>query len=145
MKLPDVNVLIHAVNPQSPSHEIARQWFEDTYNAYASTGVGIAYAWVSILGLIRLSTRNGIMQEPTTVETCLASIDKLLSHPGASIVHPTDRHLGIVGRLLMAAGTAGNLTTDAHLAALAIEHNAELVTFDRDFERFAGLHFQLLK
>jgi uncharacterized protein len=49
-----------------------------------------------------------------------------------------------VDRPLLGAGTAGNLTTDAHLAALAIEHDAELVTFDRDFERFAGLRMTLL-
>jgi len=38
-------------------------------------------------------------------------------------------------------GTGGNLTTDAHLAALAIEHGAELCSCDADFSRFAGLRW----
>lgn len=79
------------------------------------------------------------------VNACLATIDTLLNHSAASVVHPAERHIGILGRLLMGAGTAGSLTTDAHLAALAIEHGAELVTFDRDFERFAGLRVRLLE
>jgi predicted nucleic acid-binding protein len=60
------------------------------------------------------------------------------------VLNPTDRHVPILSRLLLAAGTAGNLTTDAHRAALAIEHGATLASFDRDFERFAGLAFESL-
>ena len=51
---------------------------------------------------------------------------------------------GILARLLLSAGTAGNLTTDAHIAAIAIEHQAEVLTFDKDFARFSGLRYQLL-
>ncbi len=140
MKIPDLNVLIYAANTSSTHHSQAKQWFESCYNANQPIG----YAWVVLLGFIRLSTRRGILQEPLAVEACLATIDTLLNHSAASTLHPTERHMGIVGRLLLGAGTAGNLTTDAHLAALAIEHDAELVTFDRDFERFAGLRLRLL-
>ena len=59
------------------------------------------------------------------------------------MLHPTERHEQLLGRLLIAAGS-GNLTTDAHLAALAIEHGATLASFDRDFERFNGLDFERL-
>lgn len=140
MKIPDLNVLLYAANSASAQHHTAKQWFETQYN----TGQSIGYAWVVLLGFIRLSTRRGILQEPLTVDTCLATIDTLLNHSAASTVHPTERHIGIVARLLLGAGIAGNLTTDAHLAALAIEHGAELVTFDRDFSRFAGLRLNLL-
>jgi predicted nucleic acid-binding protein len=51
----------------------------------------------------------------------------------------------LLGALLIGAGTAGNLTTDAHLAAIAIEHGATLASFDRDFIRFAGLKFEHLR
>jgi predicted nucleic acid-binding protein len=71
-------------------------------------------------------------------------VDIWLSQPTASILNPGARHAGILGRLLLAAGAAGNLVSDAHLAALAIEHGAELGSFDRDFARFAGLRVQLL-
>jgi uncharacterized protein len=140
VKIPDLNLLLYAVNAQSPLHLPAKNWFETQY----STGQTVGYAWVVMLGFIRLSTKRGIMEQPLDTATCLAMADTLLNHPSAQIVHPSERHLGILGRLLLGAGTAGNLSTDAHLAALAIEHNAELVTFDRDFERFAGLRFSLL-
>lgn len=141
MNIPDVNVLIYAINTQSAHHAVAKQWFEEAYN----TGQPVAYAWVALLGFIRLSTRRGILEAPLPADVCLGVVDKLLNHPSAMLLHPTDRHAGILGRLLLGAGTAGNLTTDAHLAALAIEHNAELVTFDRDFERFSGLRVTVLR
>jgi toxin-antitoxin system PIN domain toxin len=140
VKIPDLNLLLYAVNAQSPMHLQAKRWFETQY----STDQTVGYAWVVILGFIRLCTKRGIMEQPLDTTTCLAILDTLLNHPSAQIVHPSERHMGILGRLLLGAGTAGNLSTDAHLAALAIENGAELVTFDRDFERFAGLRFSLL-
>jgi predicted nucleic acid-binding protein len=56
-------------------------------------------------------------------------------------VHPTDRHLPVLRDLLLPLGTAGNLTSDAHLAALAIEHGAMLCSCDVDFSRFPGLRW----
>jgi uncharacterized protein len=140
MKIPDLNLLLYAVNPQSPLHLQAKTWFETQY----SEGQTVGYAWVVLLGFIRLSTKRGIMEQPLDLPTCLAIADTILNHPSAQIIHPSERHLGILGRLLLGAGTAGNLSTDAHLAALAIEHNAELCTYDRDFEKFAGLRLSLL-
>jgi predicted nucleic acid-binding protein len=72
-------------------------------------------------------------------------VEHWIANPAARILHPTARHGAILRRLLMAAGTAGNLTTDAHLAALAIEHGGTVGSFDRDFERFPGVDFELLK
>ena len=74
----------------------------------------------------------------------LGLMDSWLSHPRARILQPTERHADILARLLLAAGTAGTLTNDAHLAALAIEHNATLGTFDKDFKRFPNIRFDLL-
>jgi hypothetical protein len=140
MRIPDVNVLLYAANSASAQHASAKGYMEDCYNTHQPIG----YAWIALLGFIRLSTRRGILATPLAVDQCLGAVDILLNHPAACIVHPTERHAGILGRLLLGAGSAGNLTTDAHLAALAIEHNAELVTFDRDFERFAGLRVRVL-
>ena len=140
MKLPDTNVLLHAVQAASPFNGSATQWMEDAFNG--SEGVGLA--WIVLLGFLRISTRTGVLQKPLPVADALSVVDSWLTHPNARIVHPGEKHAGILGRLLITAATAGNLTTDAHLAALAIEHNAEIGTFDRDFKRFAGLRFQLL-
>ncbi|MDT8321085.1 MAG: PIN domain-containing protein [Xanthomonadales bacterium] len=65
-----------------------------------------------------------------------------LSQPCAQAINPGERHWLILSRLLQRAGTAGNLTNDAHLAAIAIEHNARLYSADNDFRRFDGLNFE---
>jgi toxin-antitoxin system PIN domain toxin len=140
MKIPDTNVLVNAVHEASPFQPVAKNWMEAAFNG--SAGVGLA--WIVLLGFLRVSTRAGILRRPLPVAEALAVVDSWLTHPNARIVHPGERHPGILGRLLLSAATSGNLTADAHLAALAIEHNAEVGTFDRDFKRFAGLRFQLL-
>ena len=140
MTLPDLNVLLYAVNRSSPQHTQANAWLEKAFDDV----VGVGLAWVVLLGFVRLSTRAGVMASPLAVDAALGVVDAWLNHPHARVLHPSERHGGILARLLLAAGTAGNLTTDAHLAALAIEHNARLTTFDRDFTRFAGLKYELL-
>ncbi len=140
MKLPDVNVLLYAANEASIEHEKARSWIESAFNE--TEGVGLA--WVVLLGFIRLATRRGIFPNPLAVEDALVVVQAWLSHERASVLNPTERHAAILGRLLISAQTAGNLTTYAHLAALAIEHGATLASFDRDFERFSGLRFEAL-
>ncbi len=141
MKLPDVNVLLCAVNKASAEHEQARVWLESAFNGPG----GVGLAWVALLGFIRLATRRGILTKPLAVEDALSVARAWLAEPRAHVLHPTERHPQILSRLLVAAGAGGNLTTDAHLAALAIEHGATLGSFDRDFERFAALEFELLQ
>jgi toxin-antitoxin system PIN domain toxin len=140
VKLPDVNVLLYAANEASADHEEARSWLESAFND--AEGVGLA--WVALLGFIRLSTRRGIFPKPLTVENAISVVQAWLSHERSNVLHPSERHVSILARLLVGAQTAGNLTTDAHLAALAIEHGATLGSFDRDFERFSGLRFEAL-
>lgn len=140
MKLPDLNVLLHAVNTAGPGHPVARDWLVRAFNEPA----GVGLSWTALLGFIRLSTMRGILAKPMGVEDALAVVRDWLAAPGARVLHPTERHEPILSRLLIGAGTGGNLTTDAHLAALAIEHGATLASFDRDFARFAGLDFEPL-
>jgi uncharacterized protein len=140
MKLPDVNVLLHAVDTTNKSHAIAKQWLE--FSLAEPDGVG--FVWLVLVGFVRVATRNGVLTNPLSVAEALSIMDEWVNHPKAQIVAPGERHADILTRLLLGAGTAGNLTNDAHLAAIAIEHNAQVCTFDHDFKRFAGLKFQLL-
>ena len=140
MKLVDTNVLIYAVDVDSPHHKTSFEWIEETL----STGPGMALAWLAVVGFVRLTTRKGILRQPLSVNQSLAAIDDWLNHPRTILLQPGERHADLFARLLLGSGTAGNLTNDAHLAALAIEHNTELVTFDRDFKRFSGVKLQLL-
>jgi hypothetical protein len=139
MILPDANTLLYAVNRSSDHHPVAlralRQSFDDPR--------GIALSWTVLLAFLRLSTRRGIFPKPLSVDDALRVIGHWLSHPQAQVVHPGERHAEILGGLLRSSGTAGNLTTDAHLAALAIEHGATILSFDRDFARFAGVPWTL--
>lgn len=140
MKLPDTNVLIYAVHAGAPQQAIAANWLANAFDS----GAGVGLSWSALLGFLRLTTRVGIFERPLPVEAALRAIDAWLAHPQARVLAPTSRHAALLGRLLLGAGTAGNLTTDAHLAALAIEHGATLGSFDRDFSRFTGLAFELL-
>lgn len=140
MRTPDVNVLLYAVNGDAKQHTTAAAWMAESF----ARPQGVGFGWIALLGFIRLSTKTGIFSKPLHAEQALSVVDVWLSQPTASLLNPTERHAGILGRLLMGAGAAGNLVTDAHLAALAIEHGAELGTFDRDFTRFSGLNLRLL-
>jgi toxin-antitoxin system PIN domain toxin len=135
--LPDVNLLLHAYNRESPRHDAARAWWEGLMNGPGLVGL----AWVAILGFVRISTHRQILSHPLPVEAACALAVSWLDQPQVSLVHPGDRHPEIVFGLLRALGTAGNLTTDAHLAALAIEHQAEIHSTDADFRRFPGLRW----
>jgi uncharacterized protein len=139
MILPDVNTLLYAVNSSSDQHVAAlralRRGFDDPR--------GVAFAWTALLAFLRLSTRRGVFPRPLSVEDALRVIEHWLEHRQAQVVHPGERHAQILGRLLKSAGTAGDLTTDAHLAALAIEHGATVLSFDRDFARFEGVQWTL--
>jgi uncharacterized protein len=139
MKLPDVNVLLYAANADSTHHTEAKVWVESSFAATS----GVGFAWVVLLGLIRIATRSGVFERPLPVERALAFVHAWLADPAAAILKPGDRHESLLARLLVGAGTAGNLTTDAHLAALAIEHGATLASFDHDFTRFPGLDVEL--
>ena len=138
MILPDANILLHAVNRASDQHAPASTALKDGYNSPR----GVAFAWTALLAFLRLSTRRGIFARPLSTEDALRVVSNWLNHDQAQVVHPTERHCEVLGRLLAAAGTAGNLTSDAHLAALAIEHDATILTFDRDFARFADVRWE---
>jgi toxin-antitoxin system PIN domain toxin len=141
MRTPDVNVLLYAVNADSPQHGVARAWLEASF----ARAQGIGFSWPALLGFLRLSTRSAIFAQPLAIDDALGVVDAWLQHPAARVIAPAERHAGLLASLLLGAGRGGNLVSDAHLAAVAIEHGAELGTFDRDFEQFAGLRVALLK
>ena len=98
-------------------------------------------AWNVLIGFLRLSTRPVVFADPLTVEEALEVIEGWLVQPCVTVVHPTDRHVAVLREILTPLGTAGNLASDAHLAALAIEHGAELCSTDADFARFTGVRW----
>ncbi len=94
-----------------------------------------------LLAFVRLTARASLFEEASSPYEALDVVDGWLRQPPVVVVHPTDRHAGLLRELLGPEGTAGNLTTDAHLAAPAIEHAAELCSAEADFSRFPGLRW----
>ena len=137
MIVADVNLLVHAHDSQSRRHEAAREWWETLMNGTGSVGL----PWVAVLGFIRISTNPKILDNPLDVGSACGRVRSWLAQPQTMLIHPGDRHADILFELLEAVGAAGNLTTDAHLAALAIEHQAELHSTDADMARFPGLRW----
>ena len=137
MIVPDVNLLVHSYNLQAPGHKAARAWWEHTLNNSRPVGL----AWVAVLGFIRIVTNRGILATPLPVPEATRRVRQWLRHPRVTILTPGEDHAEILFRLLEELGVAGNLTTDAHLAALAIEYQAEIASTDADFARFPGLRW----
>jgi uncharacterized protein len=136
--LVDANLLIYAVNVAAPQHVEARSWLDAHLNGSPRVGL----PWASLLAFLRLVTNPRVFQSPLTMPDAWKQVDAWLESDPAWVPTPTERHAGILARLLAAPGVHGNLVPDAHLAALAIEHGLELNSTDGDFARFAGLKWR---
>lgn len=137
MKIVDVNLLVHAINQGAPEHDDARKWLEGEINA----GNAIGMPWISLLGFIRLSINPKVMPRPLSLEQSLQQVSEWLALPNVKIVTPTSDHFSHFSSCSKKAGASHNLITDAHLAALAIEHGCELASCDTDFGKFPGLRW----
>lgn len=137
MILPDVNLLLYAVDAETARHAKARSWLEEVLSGTEEVG----FAWVVILGFVRISTNPAAFVNPLSPPEAFGYAEEWLARPVASTVNPGPHHITLMRELLHELGVAGNLSSDAHLAALAIEHGAELCSSDNDFSRFKGLRW----
>jgi toxin-antitoxin system PIN domain toxin len=99
----------------------------------------VGLPWVVVLAFLRLSTNIRVFEQPLSVAAATGYIDEWLSLPTVTAVAPGEAHWPILRNLLVDAGTGGNLTTDAHIAALALERGCTVCSSDQDFKRFAGV------
>lgn len=139
MKVPDVNLIVHAYRHDSPEHGWAAAWLQEQVNAAEPLGLPGSV----IAAHVRICTNRRIYNEPTPLEVALDQIDRLLQHPGVTRISAGPRHWKILSSLCRDADARGNLISDAALAAIAIEHDATFVTLDRDFARFPGLRWEV--
>lgn len=137
MIIPDVNLLLHAYNKDFPGHSEARSWWEEAVNRRQIIGM----PWVVLLGFIRIITNPRIMEHPMKADEALLVAESWVDLPNVEMIEPGPNHIAILARLIRAAGVAGNLTTDAHLAAIAIENQSTLFSSDVEFGRFEGLRW----
>lgn len=136
--LVDADLLIWAHHVQFPQHERALGWWRTTLSSLAQVGI----PWASITAFLRISTHPRALERPVGIGEAWAAVSGWLERPNVWAPVPTDRHASIIGPLLVEAKAGGNHTTDAHLAALAIEWGLELVSGDRGFARFPGLRWR---
>jgi uncharacterized protein len=135
VKLPDANVLLYALDDTSARHAGAKAWLDETLSGSQEVG----FAWVVLLAVLRLTTKPSVFAHPLRTSEAFDIIDDWLAQPCALVLNPTVRHAALMRGFLTAAGTAGNLTTDAHLAALSVEYGAAICSYDADFSRFPGV------
>lgn len=133
----DTNLLVYAVHEQSAFHARAQRWM----NALLNGDELIGFPWTSVMGFVRLSTNSRVFTAPLPVQRAIAVVDEWMANRAVTVVEPGTGHWSIMRDLLVDAGRGGNLTTDAHLAALCIERGATLHTADGDFSRFRGLRW----
>ncbi len=135
MILPDINLLVYAYNEAAPAHRAALEWWRELMDGEQAVGM----PWATIFGFVRVVTHPTVLVDPLRPSDALKRVQSWLERPQVRILEPGSRHLEIVAQLFAATGVAGSLTTDTHLAAIAIEHQAELHSNDADFARFPGL------
>ena len=137
MIIPDVNLLIYAYDAESPFHKAAASWWRRCLSATEPVGLPP----VVLFGFLRVATSSRVFRDPMTPAEAASRVRGWLARPCVQILQPPANHAEQVLALLEELGVAGNLVTDAQIAALAIEYGATLHTADADFLRFAGLRW----
>ncbi len=135
MLIPDANVLLYAVNSSSPQHDTARRWLEGALGGHETVG----FDWVVLSAFVRISTHASILPRPLMLKQAWDIVEGWLERPISETLSPGPRHAETFRSCSEQAGIGGNLTSDAHLAAMCVARQARIVTFDRDFDLFEGV------
>lgn len=138
MILPDINLLVYAHNAASSEHERARDWWESCLSGTQAIGL----SWVVMIGFVRITGSRHALAQPIPPETSLRLVRSWLAFRSVEILNPGPQHLDVLESVLVNSGVTSSAATDAHLAALAIEHQAEIHSNDADFARFTGLRWR---
>jgi uncharacterized protein len=134
----DANILLYAEDSLSPHHATARPWWDEQLSGTAPVGL----SWPVITAFVRIGTNARLHQRPLTLKEAIARVESWLAQPCVQVLDPGDSHWNIFQRMLVTGGATGNLVSDAHLAALTVEHNGVLFSTDADFARFRGLKWK---
>ncbi len=138
MKIIDVNLLIYVASRESLHHHKCLKWWETAFNENELIGL----CWHSLVGFVRIMTNPKILPHPVPLTDCIARVDAWLNHPYSEFVREAENHWSVLKNILLETNATGKLSTDAHLAALAISRGATLVSCDTDFARFRQLRWE---
>lgn len=137
MKILDVNVVLAAHRDDHPQFESARSWLQGLILSAEQFSVTDLVAG----SFVRLATNRRIFVTPTPAQEAFAYLRALREQPGHTTVSPGPGHLELFERLCRVSDATGDLAPDAQLAAIAVEHGGEVVSFDRDFARLADVRW----
>lgn len=132
MIIPDVNLLVYAFSKKSPWHDAASRWWTAAMNGTEDIGIATSVA----LGFVRLLSNPKVVDRPVRPEVLLRVVESWLDFPRVRLVGPGFRHFEAMAALFAQSSAQFDLTTDIHIAALAMEHRAVVHTNDSDFGRF---------
>lgn len=138
MILVDANILLYAEDRLSPNHVKARTWWD----ASLSGSDPVCLCWTVLNAYIRIGTNPRVFAQPLSLEQAASRVQSWLDQPCTRVVGPTERHWIVFQQMLREGQAVGNLVTDAHLAALALENGCELISTDSDFSRFPGIRWR---
>ncbi len=136
--LVDANILLFAVNASAPEHERAAAWLEEALNGSRRVGL----PWESLTAFVRLVTNPRVVAKPLAPADAWAFVEEWLAAPAAWVPVPTERHAAVLGDLVRRYRPSAKLVPDAHLAAMALEHGAEIISADTDFARFVEVRWR---
>jgi len=137
MIIPDLNLIIYTYDQRSPQHAKAHLWWAELLRGDELVGI----PWVVVTGFIRLATRPGILPQTLNSPQALQVVQQWMERPHVSAISPTDKHLETLAGVLQVIGNGPNTVTDAHIGALAIEHDAVVHSNDHIFARFPGVQW----
>ncbi len=138
MIIPDANLILYAHNEADPEHVAARAWWKGLLEGDEDVGIPV----VVVLAFLRLTTSMRVLTRPLSVEESAKRVEAWFKARPVRLLPPGQQHVETLLATLRAVGVAGSLTTDAHIATLAIEYHAEVHTSDLDFGRFPGIRWR---
>lgn len=137
MIIPDINLLIYAYHSGSPFHAKAAVWWQSCMRGNEPIGL----AQVVVFGFLRITTNSKVFEDPMTPSEAIAHVRSWLQQPLVQLLPSDNSQMEEAFKLLEAVGTAGNLVTDAQIAAAAFDNHAIVHTSDSDFAKFPNLHW----
>lgn len=138
MKLVDANVILYADDVSASHHAEARSWLTTALSAHEP----LVIPWLCVVAYLRISTAARPNGKRRTMASAMEFIRVILDARPVTTGHPDDQHLERMSELLDATGHGGNLVNDAHLAALALQYDAMVISYDNDFGRFPGVRWE---
>ncbi len=138
MILVDANILLYAEDQLSPHHVQASTWWD----AALSGASPVCLCWTVLGAFIRIGTNPRVFEQPLSLDQAISRVRSWMDQPCTRMVMPTERHWTVFQQMLRQGQAVANLVTDAHLAALSIEHGCELISTDSDFSRFSGIRWR---